>query len=60
MSAEDGSKRSREIDARSVDVPSEARKIARTTRRNVSIQMIMEKKTPIRHHIVFLMSGMSR
>ena len=33
--AEDGSKRSREIDARSVEMPSEARRIAMTTRRNV-------------------------
>jgi hypothetical protein len=59
-SADDGSKRSREIDARSVEMPSEARRIAKTTRRNVSIQMIRETTNPIRHHIVFLMSGRSR
>jgi hypothetical protein len=45
--AEDGSKRSREIDARSVEIPSEARRIAMTTRRNVIIQMIREITNPI-------------
>ena len=45
--AEDGSKRSREIDARRVEIPSEARRIAMTTRRNVIIQMIREITNPI-------------
>jgi hypothetical protein len=56
-SAEDGSKRSRETDARRVEMPKEARRIAKTTRRNVSIQMIEEKTNPIRHHPGFLNVG---
>jgi hypothetical protein len=57
MSADDGSKRSRESAARSVEIPSEPKRIAMTPLRNVSIQMIREKTNPIRHHIVFLIVG---